>query len=251
MRTRVQPLARPARSASAGFVAVLTLVTGCSQLDTGTLWPWSMAKTEKPQPGRMTVAWTHATETESGRQVRGFRGRIFFYPREKSGTQTHPDKDRDTPMMVEGGLTVYAFNVMADGKLSPTAPRKFLFNPEKFQKQCVGSQQKPSYEVWLPWDTVGGPPQQISLLARFDGSNQSAVVMSEQSSQLLPGVSQMPNISRIARGEKPSTLKSAVNSSDGSVDQAGYKTTGAPASDVTAAAGEKDDRVASSPDWWK
>jgi hypothetical protein len=250
MRTRVHSLARPAR-ATAGIVVVLTLATGCSQFDTATIWPWSTAKTEKPQPARMTVAWTHATETESGRQVRGFRGRIFFYPREKSGTQTQPDKDRDTPMMVEGGLTVYAFNVMADGKLSPTAPRKFLFNAEKFKKQCVGSKQEPSYEVWLPWDTVGGPPQQISLWARFDGMNQSAVVTSEQSSQLLPGVSQVPDISRIASGEKPGTLKSAVNSSDGSVEQAGYKTTSAQPSGVTPASGEKNDRTASSPDWWK
>jgi hypothetical protein len=61
----------------------------------------------------------------------------------------------------------------------------------------------------------------------------------------------VPDVSRIASGEKPSTLKSAVNSSDGSVEQAGYKTTGSQGSEVTAASGVKDDRAASTPDWWK
>lgn len=255
MRTRVHFWARPARSASAGLVAVLMFAAGCSQLDTSTMWPWSTAKNEKPQPGRMTVVWTHATETEAGRQVRGFRGRIFFYPREKSGSQALPDKDRDQSMKVEGGLTVYAFNMLPDGKLSPTAPRKFQFNPEKLKTKCVESKQGPSYEVWLPWDTVGGPPQQVSLWTRFDGLNQGAVVMSEHSPQLLPGVSHRPDVSRIASGEKPSALKTAAHDSsdgisDGSVEQAGYKATGG-SSEVVPATGARNDPSASTADWWK
>src|SRR3984957_2307526 len=234
MRTRVHALARPARLAVAAFAGVLTLLAGCSQFETAKVWPWTTAKVEKPQPGRMTVAWTHATETEAGRQMRGFRGRIFFYPKEKTGSKAEPAKDSDNSMKVEGGLTVYAFNVMADGKMSPTAPRKFLFDPEKLKKQCVESKQGPSYEVWLPWDSVGGPPQQISLWTRFDEINQGAVVMSEHSPQLLPGVSQVPDVSRIATGEKPSKLKSAGNApSDGAVKQAGYQTTDAPPSTTT------------------
>src|ERR1700722_17952751 len=194
MRTRVHALARPARLAVAAFAGVLTLLAGCSQFETAKVWPWTTAKVEKPQPGRMTVAWTHATETEAGRQMRGFRGRIFFYPKGKTQPPAKPadtqlaDKDHDKPMKVEGTLTVYAFNVMPGGKLNADSPRKFLFQPEKLKKQCAESKQGPSYTVWLPWDTVGGPPQQISLWTRFDEINQGAVVMSEHSPQLLPGV---------------------------------------------------------------
>ena len=92
------------------------MIAGCSQLDATRTWPWSVSKSEKPQPGRMTVAWTHATEVQSGREMRGFRGRIFFYPKEnRTGPAKPADKDRDKPMMVEGTLTVYAFDVTADG----------------------------------------------------------------------------------------------------------------------------------------
>jgi hypothetical protein len=172
----------------------------------------------------MSVVWTHADQTESGLPMRGFRGRIFFYPKEEKGAPHQPDKSRDHPMKAEGALTVYAFTVMADGKLSPASPRKYFFSPEKLKKQCVESKQGPAYEVWLPWDGVGGPPKQISLRTRFDGINQGAVVMSDPSSQLLPGVSQMPAVSRIARGERPIAPKSAVTAASNSgVEQAGYK----------------------------
>ena len=91
----------------------LLLAAGCSQLDTSQVWPWSTVKTEKPQPGRMTVAWTHADQTEAGLPMRGFRGRIFFYPKEKTAAANpagkDPGKDSGAPMKVEGALTVYAF----------------------------------------------------------------------------------------------------------------------------------------------
>jgi hypothetical protein len=246
MRTRVHTSARPARCGAAAVIAVL-LAAGCSQLDTSQIWPWSTAKAEKPEPGRMSVVWTHADQTEAGLPMRGLRGRIFFYPKEKTGAKNPPDKDPGPPMKVEGALTVYAFTVLADGKLSPTAPRKYFFNPEKLKKQFVESKQGPSYEVWLPWDGVGGPPKQISLRTRFDGLNQGAVVMSEPASQLLPGVSQVPDVSRIASGEKPIAPKSDVRAASvGGVEQAGYKSTDSGATNGTAAV-----TAAATADWWK
>jgi hypothetical protein len=250
MQTRVRIWARSARLIPAACAAVLSLLAGCAQLDTSQVWPWSTAKAEKPQTGRMTVAWTHATETEAGREMRGFRGRIFFYPKEKQAGKADPAKDSDSPMKVEGGLTVYAFNMTADGKLSPIAPRKFFFDSEKLKKQCVDSKQGPSYEVWLPWDTVGGPPRQLSLWTRFDGINQGAVVMSDHSPQLLPGVSQVPDVSRIAAGEKPSGLKAADRDpSDGAIKQASFQATAAPSATANASPSKGD--PATTADWWK
>jgi hypothetical protein len=248
MRTRVHSSARPARLAAAG------LVVGCSQLDTGKVWPWSISKSEKPQPGRMTVVWTHATEIESNREMRGFRGRIFFFPKEKStGQAKQPDKDRDQPIKVEGTLTVYAFDVTAKGKLSPIVPRKFLFEPEKFKKQCSESKQGPSYQVWLPWDTVGGPPKQVNLWTRFDGINQGAVVMSDHSPQLLPGVSQMPGVSQVAARVKPLPRQPTVTESpQGPIRQAGYETS-TEAADRPASGNhsETGTPAAATADWWK
>jgi hypothetical protein len=250
-------LARLAR-AGAEFVVVLTIVAGCSQLDSGKIWPWSTAKSETPQPGRMTVAWTHATESESGRQMRGFRGRIFFYPKEKtplpakSADTQLADKDHDKPMKVEGTLTVYAFNVMPGGKLNAASPRKFLFQPEKLKKQCAESKQGPSYTVWLPWDTVGGPPQQISLWTRFDGINQGAVVMSDHSPQLLPGVSQMPEVSKIAAGAKPIPRPSAVTETAREpIIQTGYKPADEPADQSGSPNRAASEAPAATSEWWK
>ncbi len=202
----------------------------------------------------MTVAWTHATETESGREMRGFRGRIFFYPKEKPATVAkQQDKDRRKPMKVEGTLTVYAFDMTAKGKLSTAAPRKFLFEPEKLKKQCSESKQGPSYQVWLPWDTVGGPPKQVNLWTRFDGINQGAVVMSDHSPQLLPGVSQMPGVSQVAARVKPLPRPSAAAETPRRpIAQTGYETSVEPAASLGSEnRSQPGPTAASTADWWK
>jgi len=81
LRSSVHPSARPARFAGGG--------AHCRCGDCRRLLPIGCGKglalvdveIRKPQPGRMTVVWTHATEIESNREMRGFRGRIFFYRR--------------------------------------------------------------------------------------------------------------------------------------------------------------------------
>src|ERR1700685_3898017 len=132
--------ARRARVASPGLLAlalvgVAAVLAGCSELDVGRAWPWPTSKADKPQAVRTTLAGTHATQSESGRDVRGFRGRIFFYPKEKPAAAARQAPDSQKPMKVEGTLTVYAFEVLADGKLSPAAPRRWLFVPDKLKKQ--------------------------------------------------------------------------------------------------------------------
>jgi hypothetical protein len=245
MRSQINRSARRAGFAAPALVAVALIIVGCSQLDVGRAWPWSPAKSDKPEPGRMTVAWTHATETESGREMRGFRGRIFFYPKEKSTSKAkEQSKDSQKPMKVEGTLTVYGFDVTAAGKLSPGAPRKFLFVPDKFKKQCSESKQGPSYNVWLPWDGVGGPPTQINLWTRFDAVNNGPVVTSENSRQLLPGVP-----TQIAAGRKPLLRQSPIGGTPrGPIEQTGYETSVEPA---TGRGAEPRTSDASNADWWK
>jgi len=43
-----------------------------------------------------------------------------------------------------------------------------------------------SYSFWLPWDEVGGPRTEVSLICRFEPKG-GAVVSSEQAKQSLPG----------------------------------------------------------------
>ena len=123
MRTRVHLSARPGPIVAAAVCAVLATLAGCSQFDVKPVWPWSTAKDDKPQAGRMTVAWTHATEVEGGREVRGFRGRISLPQRKSAATGKKTDPEHEQPIKVEGTLTVYAFDVTAEGKLTSVAPR--------------------------------------------------------------------------------------------------------------------------------
>jgi hypothetical protein len=46
----------------------------------------------------------------------------------------------------------------------------------------------PSYSIWIPWDQVGGPVRNLSIVARFEGT-EGGVVISEPTTKLLPGVS--------------------------------------------------------------
>jgi hypothetical protein len=48
------------------------------------------------------------------------------------------------------------------------------------------SELGPSYSFWLPWDEVGGPQTEISLIARFE-PNGGSIVIGEQTKHLLPG----------------------------------------------------------------
>lgn len=258
MQTRVHPPAPSARLYAGGLFVLSAIVLGCAQLDPGRVWPWSTAKAEKPQPARMTVVWTHATESETGREMRGFRGRIFFYPTKKAlpgkpAESKLAEKDRDQPMKVEGTLTVYVFEQAADGKLSPATPRKYLFTPEKLKKQCAESKQGPSYQVWLPWDTVGGPPKHVNLWTRFDGIAPKVIVVSDHSPQLLPGVSQMAAVAKAAGSVKPaSPPSSASEKASGPIAQAGYTQ---PADSKGAGGAQTSSQTADSQpataDWWK
>lgn len=168
---------------SAVYLACL-FSSGCTQLvgdwtnkdwTTPNLMPGS--KDPEPKvPGRILAIWTDAVHHKQGEPAqRGFGGRVVFYD----------DNEKD-PIEVEGTLTVYAF-ADEDGSQSKQPERKFIFEAEQLKKHYSRCSLGHSYSVWLPWDTVGGPNRQISLITRFEGS-QGGTVISEPARKLLPGV---------------------------------------------------------------
>ncbi len=64
--------------------------------------------------------------------------------------------------------------------------RKYVFRAEELAGHYSESKLGHSYSFWVPWDRVGGPQRQVSLIARFK-SAQGGVVMSEMTRHLLPG----------------------------------------------------------------
>lgn len=151
-----------------------SLLVGCAPLKV----PKTLklpGQNEKPQaPTRMTALWTDTVLVEAG--VVGFGGRVMFYGREG-----------DEPIMVDGELTVYAYDESEDAQADAVPARKYVFRTEDLEKHYSKSTLGHSYSFWLPWAPVGGPQRQMSLIARFKATGGGGVVMSEMSRHFLPG----------------------------------------------------------------
>ncbi len=156
------------------WALLLGLVAGCASFEV----PKTLAlpgSEDKPQrPSRMTALWSDTVLVEAG--VAGFGGRVMFYGR--------GDED---PIMVDGELTVFAYDDTEDVRDDSVPARKFVFRAEEFSKHYSKSSLGHSYSFWIPWGRVGGPPRQVSLIARLK-SAKGGVVMSEMTRHLLPGV---------------------------------------------------------------
>ncbi|WP_157605020.1 hypothetical protein [Schlesneria paludicola] len=128
------------------------------------------------EPTHLTALWTHTVLNQPGKKgIRGFGGRLMFHGKEAN----------NKPVLVDGTLTVYAFD---ETERSSTVPeRKFVFTPEQFAKHHSVSKLGHSYSVWLPWDEVGGEPRRINLVARFEPAG-GAMILSENALQYLPGI---------------------------------------------------------------
>jgi len=157
-------------------LVLLVALAGCAQLEMPKSWTlpgWD----SKPQgPTRMTDVWTDTVLHQPGLPgVRGFGGRIMFYN----------DEDKKS-IKVEGTLTVYAFDAQAD-PLRTTPERKFVFPAEELGKHYSKSKLGHSYNFWLPFDEVGGPQRQYSLITRFEAATGEAI-LSNPTRQTLPGM---------------------------------------------------------------
>lgn len=159
---------------------ISTLLVGCtSPIKLNEEWSpalpkWPSSDTETPDPDRILAIWSDTVLHRKGQPAtRGFGGRILFY------SETQKD-----PIKVEGALTVYAFDAETDA----TVPeKKFVFPAELLDDLHSKCSLGHSYSLWLPWDKVGGPTRQVSLVVRFEGT-ESGVVLSKPARKLLPGV---------------------------------------------------------------
>jgi len=124
----------------------------------------------------MTDMWTYAVLNQPGQPgVRGFGGRVMFY-----------GADSEKPIKVDGTLTVFAFDAAETDPSRAKPLRKFVFPAENLESHYSKSKLGHSYSFWLPWDEVGGPEQQISLIARFE-SRTGETLVGSPSRQTLPG----------------------------------------------------------------
>ncbi len=152
---------------------MLCLLVGCSVIDLPDKLDLGESKDKVERPVKMTALWSDTVLVEAG--VVGFGGRIMFYGR-----------NGEDPIKVDGELTVFAYDDTDNVRENTLPARKYVFRSEEFSGHYSESKLGHSYSFWIPWDRVGGPRRQVSLIARFK-SKHGGVVMSEMTRHLLPG----------------------------------------------------------------
>ncbi len=194
------------------FVTTMfVLLGGCTS---PTTWDWCLWNKDKPveRPTRIVEFW----KDDVINNTRGFGGRLMFYD------DTRKEKERDSAVMVDGRIVIYAFDD-SDYEQGSSAPeKKFIFEPDQLKKaysktELVGH----SYSFWLPWDTeIDAPQRRLCLITKFETKDGTQVLCSAPSNVILPGtiVSEKKSTiigtsrgielhsSRIASGEDTSTL---------------------------------------------
>jgi hypothetical protein len=171
----------------AGGLALVVIAAcslgGCAKLDLNNRVAWFSSDDQPQTPDRMECVWTNTILHRPGKAgVRGFGGRILFYP-----------EDQKDPVMVNGQVTVYAFDDETSNADNAAPEKKYIFPAANLPKHCSQSALGHSYSFWLPWDAVGGPQRQISLIARFEDLS-GKTVMSQLAHLTLPGkTSQSPD----------------------------------------------------------
>ncbi len=159
-------------------LAMLALSGCATEFDLTKSVPWELGKDGKFEtPMQVAVFWTDAVQSQADKPkgIRGFGGRLYFY-----------GKDPNKPVKVKGNLVVYAFDETNRDPKNVVPDKKYVFTPEQFQKKYSKSALGDSYSIWLPWDEVGGPQKQVSLVVRFTGEK-GEMITSDEAKQLLPG----------------------------------------------------------------
>jgi hypothetical protein len=139
---------------------------------------WQKKQPDPPAiPDRVVSTWTDTVLHRTGQKsMRGFGGRLVFFSR-----------DGDEPISVQGQLVVYSFDETNRASHDTAPTKKFVFPAEQFVRHESTSKLGPSYSVWLPWDEVGGPQKNVSLIVRFEPV-QGSLVVGGQTHHLLPGL---------------------------------------------------------------
>ena len=143
-----------------GLPACLALIvlSGCATkelaLTKALPWPGSAKKYETPE--KVIAIWTDAVYQLPGTSpTRGFGGRVYFY-----------NADEEV-IPVNGQLVVYAFDDSDPHASTDQPSRKYAFTADQLTKYYSDSDLGASYNIWIPWDAVGGSEKQIALLPVF------------------------------------------------------------------------------------
>ncbi len=157
--------------------ALLVAFSGCSQFDLKDNIPWGTGKDGKfDSPMQVVPFWTTGVQNQGDKGgLRGIGGRLYFY-----------GKSPNKPVKVKGSLVIYAFDEKGRDLKNMVPDRKYVFLAEQFQNKLSKTDLGPSYSIWLPWDEVGGPEKQISLIVRFT-TEKGEMLTSEQIKVRLPG----------------------------------------------------------------
>jgi hypothetical protein len=176
--------------------AASVTVAGCSMPKASDFKPsklFSLSDEEEPEVGipvRMVGTWTDTVLSQPGKKgQRGFGGRLMFY-----------ERSEEKPILVEGQLVVYAFDETGRDVTDNKPTRRYVFPPDQIARHMSKSELGASYSFWLPWDDVGGPQTEVSLICRFEPKGGS-VVTSEQTKHMLPGT--ITPGATVARREPP------------------------------------------------
>lgn len=200
---------RTTRTLAASILLLLVLAGGCAPLDLSKGISFPEWKTKAQPPERIADFWTEYMHREDGRHtVRGFGGRVMFY-----GTKA------GEPVVVDGTLTVFAFDD-SKGELNEQTPdKKFVFTRDQLAKHYSKSELGHSYSFWLPWDEVGGTEKKVTLITRFDDVT-GKVVMSKPAKQTLFGTK--PKDAKPVT-PSPSDAQASKPASDAKVRQVSYE----------------------------
>jgi hypothetical protein len=172
------------RCLPAALMCLAVAASGCTRFDLSKNIPWGSHDSKPQVPTRITAVWTDTVLHQPKQPaIRGFGGRLMFYV----------GKGED-PVRVDGALTVYAYDDTDKSALdseSGTPTRKYVFPGQYLSKHYSKSSLGHSYSFWLPWDKLGGPQRDVSLIARFE-TTAGHVATSPVAHQLLPGSTPAP-----------------------------------------------------------
>ena len=153
---------------------------GCQSLSLNGAKNWfglapKVKETEFGTPVKVSTMWTPAVLNRVGQApTRGFGGRLYFYDA------------NNKPIPVEGQLVVYAYNDGQRAASHQTPDAKYAFTPEQFTTHYSATDLGASYSIWIPWDQVGSPQMEISLVPIFTASS-GQLVIGQSSRCLLAG----------------------------------------------------------------
>jgi hypothetical protein len=204
----------PAASYAAA-VLLLVLLGGCTPLDLSrTVWLPGLAP--KPVvPQTMADFWTEYLHREQGHPaVRGFGGRVMFYG-QKAGE----------PVLVDGTLTVYAYDDSRGEPNEKKPDKKYVFTREQLAQHYSKSELGHSYSFWLPWDETGGEEKRVTLITRFDDASGRAV-MGKPTKQTLFGT--RPASDKVAGQSSDVREASAKTAGDQNIRQMSYEEASGP-----------------------